>query len=125
MTMTTECEYCGQQVLVQDENTPGWAVCRCSAAKIRQNYESVVLEGNELIEEIFDAPEEECGFSPAGDHVLDVLRILLREVAQRAIGTVTVALTDGSKAAMRINGNGDLEISRSRRNKLSHTTTQH
>lgn len=65
---TATCEYCGQAVLVPDDETEGWEVCSCT------------------------------------------------------VGAVAVNLSDGSKAAMRINGDGELEISRSKRRKISNTT---
>ena len=34
--MTQECEYCGQQVLVNYENEEGWEHCTCADAMLRQ-----------------------------------------------------------------------------------------
>lgn len=123
--MTRTCEYCGQEVMVPYENSEGWEVCTCAGARLRQRYDALVLEGEELIDEIFDAPEEDCGFAPAGTQALEVLRYLLREVAAGNIGAVSVGLDDGSKAGMHINAHGELEISRARRRKIASTTNQH
>ena len=57
--MTATCMYCGQEVLVPNEQTEGWKVCTCPSAKMRQRYDALVLEGDELIDEIFSAPEED------------------------------------------------------------------
>lgn len=89
---------------------------------MRQRYNDLVLEGDELIDELFSAPEEECGFAPVTEQAGDTLRRLLRDVAAGTVGAVAVNLADGSKAAMRINGDGELEISRSKRRKISNTT---
>ena len=123
--MTKECEYCGQQVLVPNDSVDGWEMCRCAGARIRQRYEDMTNEGDELIDEIFNAPEEDCGFPPVDGHVAELLRQLMREIAQDAVVTVAVGLKDGSKAAMRINGSGELEISRSKRRKIANSTNAH
>ena len=123
--MTKECEYCGQQVLVPNDSVDGWEMCRCAGARIRQRYESLALEGDELIDEIFNAPEEDSGFAPVSEYGVDMLRGIMREVAQQNVGAVTVGLPDGSKAAMRINGSGELEISRSKRRKIANSTNAH
>ncbi len=123
--MTKECEYCGQQVRVPNDSVDGWEMCRCAEARQRQRYESLVLEGAELIDEIFAAPEEDCGFAPVSEYGVDMLRGIMREVAQQNVGAVTVGLPDGSKAAMRINGSGELEISRSKRRKIANSTNAH
>lgn len=123
--MTKECEYCGQQVLVSYENEEGWERCSCAGAKLRKRYEKLVLKGDELIDEIFAAPEEECGFLPANGHALDLLHYVIRNVARADVGSVAVRLTDGSRADIRINRHGELEISRSRNRKITNTTNQH
>lgn len=120
--MTATCEYCGQAVLVPDEQTEAWEVCTCSGAKMRQRYDDLVLEGDELIDEIFSAPEEDTGFAPISDPAADTLRGLLRDVAAGTVGAVTVNLPDGSRAGLKIDGNGEFEISRSKRRKISNTT---
>ena len=120
--MTATCMYCGQEVLVPNDQTEGWEVCTCVGAKMRQRYDQLVLEGDELIDEIFSAPEEDCGFAPISDPATDTLRGLLRDVAAGTVGAVTVNLPDGSRAAMKIDGNGELEISRSKRRKISNVT---
>lgn len=120
--MTATCEYCGQEVLVPNEQTEGWEVCTCTGAKMRQRYNDLVLEGDELIDEIFSALAEECGFEPISDPAADTLRRLLRDVAAGTVGAVTVNLPDGSRAAMKIDGQGELEISRSKRRKISSST---
>lgn len=119
---TATCEYCGQAVLVPDDETEGWEVCSCTGARMRQRYNDLVLEGDELIDEIFSAPEEDTGFAPISDPAADTLRGLLRDVAAGTVGAVAVNLPDGSKAAIRINGDGELEIGRSKRRKISNTT---
>ena len=119
---TATCEYCGQAVLVPNDETEGWEVCSCTGARMRQRYHDLVLEGDELIDEIFAAPEEDCGFQPATGAAIDTLHRLLRDVAAGTVGAVTVNLPDGSRAAMKIDGNGELEISRSKRRKISNTT---
>lgn len=119
---TATCEYCGQAVLVPDDETEGWEVCSCTGARMRQRYHDLVLEGDELIDEIFSAPEEDTGFAPISDPAADTLRGLLRDVAAGTVGAVAVNLPDGSKAAIRINGDGELEIGRSKRRKISNTT---
>lgn len=120
--MTATCMYCGQEVFVPNEQTEGWEVCTCTGAKMRQRYNDLVLEGDELIDEIFSAPEEDTGFKPISDPAADTLRGLLRDVAAGTVGAVTVNLPDGSRAAMKIDGNGELEISRSKRRKISNAT---
>ena len=120
--MQATCEYCGQAVILSDDETEGWEVCSCTGARMRQRYHNLVLEGDELIDELFAAPEEECGFVPVTEAASETLRLLLRDVAAGTVGAVTVNLPDGSKAAMRINGDGELEISRSKRRKISNTT---
>lgn len=120
--MTATCMCCGQEVLVPNEQTEGWEVCSCSGAKLRQKYSELILEGDELIDEIFSAPEEDTGFAQISDQAADTLRGLLRDVAAGTVGAVTVNLPDGSRAAMKIDGNGEIEISRSKRRKISHAT---
>lgn len=120
--MTATCEYCGQEVLVPNEQTEGWEVCTCTGAKMRQRYDDLVLEGDELIDEIFSAPEEDTGFAQISDPAADTLRRLLRDVAAGTVGAVTVNLPDGSRAGLKIDGNGEIEVSRSKRRKLSNTT---
>ena len=120
--MTTICEYCGQAVLVPNDQTEGWEVCSCTGAKIRQRYSDLVLEGDELIDEIFSAPEEDTGFAPISGPAADTLHRLLRDVAAGTVGAVTVNLPDGSRAGLKIDGNGEIEVSRSKRRKLSNTT---
>ena len=120
--MTKTCEFCGQEVLVPHENTEGWEVCTCDAARIRQRYQDLVLEGDELIDEIFDAPEADCGFQPVSGSALETLRYLLREIAQGVIGSVRVGLGDGSQAQIHINAHGQIEIARSKRRKIANTT---
>ena len=119
--MTTICEYCGQAVLVPNDQTEGWEVCSCTGARMRQRYNDLVLEGDELIDEIFAAPEEDTGFTPISGEAADTLRGLLRNVAAGTVGAVTVNLPDGSRAGLKIDGNGELEISRSKRRKISNT----
>ena len=123
--MTKECEYCGQEILVSHENEEGWEHCTCGGAKLRQRYEKLVLEGDELIDETFAAPEEDCGFAPVTEEANETLRRLLRDVAAGTVGAVTVNLPDGSRAGIRINRHGELEISRSRARKIVSTTNQH
>ena len=89
---------------------------------MRQRYNDLVLEGDELIDELFAAPEEECGFAPVTEAANEALRMLLRDVAAGTVGTVVVNLPDGSKAGLKIDGNGELEISRSKRRKISNVT---
>ena len=120
--MTKTCEFCGQEVLVANDSVEGWEMCRCAEARQRQRYESLVLKGDELIDKIFAAPEEDYGFTPISEYGVDMLRGIMREVAQQNVGAVTVGLPDGSKAAMKLNGNGNLEISRSKRRKISNAT---
>ena len=120
--MTATCMYCGQEVLIPNEQTEGWEVCSCSGAKTRQRYNDLVLEGDELIDEIFSAPEEDTGFEPISDPAADTLRGLLRDVAAGTVDAVTVNLPDGSRAGLKIDGNGELEISRSKRRKISYAT---
>lgn len=119
---TATCEHCGQAVLVPNDETEGWEVCSCTGARMRQRYHDLVLEGDELIDELFAAPEEECGFAPVTEAANETLRRLLRDVAAGTVGAVAVNLSDGSRAAMKIDGNGELEISRSKRRKISNTT---
>lgn len=120
--MTATCEYCGQAVLVPDDQTEGWEVCSCAGAKMRQRYDALVHEGDYLIDEIFAAPEEDTGFAPISNPAADTLRGLLRDVAAGTVGAVTVNLPDGSRAGLKIDGNGELEISRSKRRKISNAT---
>lgn len=120
--MQATCEYCGQAVLVPNDQTEGWEVCSCTGAKTRQRYSDLVLEGDELIDEIFSAPEEDTGFAPISGPAADTLHRLLRDVAAGTVGAVTVNLPDGSRAGLKIDGNGEIEVSRSKRRKLSNTT---
>lgn len=120
--MQATCEYCGQEALVPNEQTEGWEVCNCTGARMRQRYSDLVLEGDELIDEIFSAPEEDNGFAPVSGPAADTLHRLLRDVAAGTVGAVTVNLPDGSRAGLKIDGNGELEVSRSKRRKISNTT---
>lgn len=119
---TATCEYCGQAVLVPTDQTEGWKVCSCTGARMRQRYTDLVLEGDELIDEIFSAPEEDTGFAPISGQAADTLHRLLRDVAAGTVGAVAVNLPDGSRAGLKIDGNGEIEVSRSKRRKLSNTT---
>ena len=122
--MTATCMYCGQEVLVPNEQTEGWEVCTCTGAKIRRRYEKVVQEGDEIIEETFGAPCEEAGMTPQDIYVLELLCGIMRPVAKMKIGAVSINLRDGTKAGFRMNAQGDLEISRTMRQKISNTTTK-
>lgn len=120
--MQATCEYCGQAVLVPNNETEGWEVCSCTGARMRQRYNDLVLEGDELIDELFAAPEEECGFAPVTEATNETLRRILRDVAAGTVGAVAANLPDGSKAGLKIDSNGELEISRSKRRKISNVT---
>lgn len=120
--MQATCEYCGQAVLVPYDETEGWEVCSCTGTRMRQRYNDLVLEGDELIDECFAAPEEDCGFAPVTEAAGDTLRRLLRDVASGTVGAIAINLPDGSKAGLKIDSNGELEISRSKRRKISNVT---
>ncbi len=62
--------------------------------------------------------------TPQDIYVLELLRGIMRPVAKMKIGAVSINLRDGTKAGFRMNAQGDLEISRTMRQKISNTTTK-
>ncbi len=120
--MTKTCKFCGQVVETYDEQMEGWEVCSCAAAQNERKLKERWDDAEDIIEEIFNRPEDECGFQPVRQETLTYLYTTAGQILMGKIVSASITLEDGSRAAMRPTKNGGLDISRTAKKNIGNQT---
>ena len=120
--MTKACKFCGQVVETYDELAEGWEVCSCAGAQNERKLKERWDDAEDIIEEIFNRPEDECGFQPVRSETLTYLYTTAGQILMGKIVSASIGLEDGSRATMRLTKNGGLDISRTAKKNIGNQT---
>ena len=111
--MLKECKFCGQMINVESEETEGYELCGCGAARAEIFTQEQIEEACQNVEILFGEECGDFGFAPVREiAVVETLKTLCALVASGAVGAVSMTITGSGVAMMKLGSKGEVKVTR-------------